>query len=84
MALEGAFNVRFGSKGDMCSALGDVRSSPMNVRKSGRPAHNVVARRSIKESKDQANVLEKEGFTLPKNGIVEAILVAREQILLLG
>ena len=41
--VKGRFDVRFGSKADMCSAKGHVRFTPNSDRKSGHPQNAMSA-----------------------------------------
>lgn len=47
----------------------------------GKPSHGS---KPFRLSKDQATALEKQGFAIPKNRIVEGILVSTGRMLLLG
>jgi hypothetical protein len=51
------------------------------VTQDGKPSHGS---KPFKLSKDQADVLAKQGFKVPRNRIVEPVLVGRGQMLLLG
>lgn len=51
------------------------------VTQDGKPSHGS---KPFKLSKDQADVLGKEDFPIPKNRIIEAVLVGQGQMLLLG
>jgi hypothetical protein len=51
------------------------------VTQDGRPSHGS---KPFKLSKVQADVLTQQDFNIPKNGIIEAVLVGRGRMLLLG
>lgn len=51
------------------------------VTQDGKPSHGS---KPFKLSKDQADVLANQGFNIPKNRIIEAVLVGRGQMLLLA
>lgn len=68
--------------GDMHAHIHDRKGNELYaVTQDGKPSHGSEP---FELSRDQADVLAQHGFKIPKSRIIEAILVSRDQVLLLG